>query len=218
LVRNLSEHLRDLGLRPHSLVLHRDGRTYASELKALRDAVHELQRQGVLPLDIEVGVVEIRKSTADHLRIVEGMELAAVHNPTIGSSHTSGATEGIVCTTGEPFRFPGTAKPVTAVIAEGALRIDWVLEDIADLAQLVFTAPDRCARLPATIKLADDFLKPIASATDDEGALYDEDSPEDEDGADELQDPEAAGRRGIATQGSGPASVGDTTSRGGNRS
>jgi hypothetical protein len=218
LVRTLGEHLRDLGLRPHSLVLHRDGRTYASELKALRDAVHELQRQGVLPLDIEVGVVEIRKTTADHLRIVEGTELAMVHNPTIGSSHTLGASEGIVCTTGEPFRLPGTAKPVAAVIVEGTLRIDWVLEDIADLAQLVFTAPDRCARLPATIKLADDFLEPIASATDQEGALYDEDTPEDEEGADELEEPKTARQRDAATRGPRPAPAGDTAGRGGNRS
>jgi hypothetical protein len=64
------------------------------------------------------------------------------------------------------------------VIAEGALKVEWVLEDIFALSQPVFTAPDKCGRLPLTIKLAHDFLEPIASHADDEAALYEHESPE----------------------------------------
>jgi hypothetical protein len=131
-----------------------------------------------LPMDVVVGVVDIRKTTADHWRLVEGEGVGAVQNPTIGSHYIIGAGEGIVCTTGLPFRFPGSAKPLAAVIAAGALNIEWVLEDIFALSQAVFTAPDKCVRLPLTIKLAHDFLEPIASNADDEAALYEHDTPE----------------------------------------
>jgi len=60
------------------------------------------------------------------------------------------------------------------VIAEGALDIAWVLEDLFALSQLIFAAPRGCARLPVTIKLDDDFLEPIAGEADEEAALYEE--------------------------------------------
>ncbi|MFQ5872326.1 MAG: hypothetical protein ACE5JL_00790 [Dehalococcoidia bacterium] len=178
----LIEHLRDdltaLGVHPRSIVIHRDGRTFSSELNGLHDAVRVLQGEGHLPPDIVIGVVDIRKSTADHLRLVEGERLEEAENPTIGSHLVLGAREGIVCTTGLPFRFPGTAKPLAAEIVEGPLDIEWVLEDIFALSQPVFTAPDKCSRLPLTIKLTDDFLEPIAADADEEAALYDTEEPE----------------------------------------
>jgi hypothetical protein len=176
LVKHLRQDLRALGLRPRSVVIHRDGRTFTSELTGLHAAVQALQTEGVLPLDVVIGVVDIRKTTADHLRLGEGECLDAVQNPTIGSYYIVAPREGIVCTTGLPFRFPGTAKPLAAVVVEGALHIGWVLEDIFALSQLVFTAPSRCMRLPLTIKLAHDFLEPIASDADDEAALYEHDT------------------------------------------
>jgi len=176
----LSKHLREdlinLGLRPRSLVIHRDGRTFASERDGLHAAVQDLQREGALPLDLTVGIVDIRKSTANRLRIVDRDEAGHVINPTIGRYHyVPGAREGIVCTTGRPFRLPGTVKPLAVSIAEGPIDIGWALEDVFALSQLVFTAPDFCARLPFTNKLADDLLEPIASASDEEAAEYDDD-------------------------------------------
>jgi hypothetical protein len=176
LVKHLCHDLRALGLRPRSLVIHRDGRTFTSEVTGLHAAVQALQAEGVLPLDVVIGVVDIRKTTADHLRLGEGESVHTVQNPTIGSHYIVGPRDGIVCTTGLPFRFPGTAKPLAAVAVEGALNIGWVLEDIFALSQLVFTAPDRCMRLPLTIKLAHEFLEPIASVADDEAALYEHDT------------------------------------------
>ena len=42
------------------------------------------------------------------------------------------------------------------------------------LSQLIWLAPDKCAREPLTIKLNDDFLAPIAGEYDEDRALYGE--------------------------------------------
>ncbi len=172
LLKHLSEDLAVLHLRPRSIVIHRDGRTFTSELNGLHRAVQELKGKGVLPCEVLVGAVDIRKTTADRLRLVEGEYLERAQNCPVGSYYILGSKEGVVCTTGWPFRFPGTAKPLAALVAEGDLNVAWVLEDIFALSQLAFTAPDKCARLPLTVKLADDFLEPIAGKVEDEGALY----------------------------------------------
>ncbi len=170
----LSADLKALKLRPRSLVVHRDGRALSSEPVGLRKAVEDLQREGLLPLDVTVGMVDVRKTMGVPARIVEGVRLEEVENPTIGSFRVYTSRSGVVCTTGWPFSFPGTAQPLMLVISEGNLNIEWVLEDAFALSQEVFTAPDRCARLPVTIKLADDLLEPIAGAEEDDEALYDE--------------------------------------------
>jgi hypothetical protein len=179
LVKHLREDVRALGIRPRSIVVHRDGRSFGSEFSGPDAAITDLQFDGTLPSDLVVGVVDIRKTTADCLRIVEGENESAFGNPTFGSHYVSGTTEGVVCTTGWPFRFPGTAKPLAVSIVKGPLNIEWVLEDLFALAQLAFAAPDKCSRLPATVKLSDDLLEPIASEIDEEEALYeDEGDPE----------------------------------------
>jgi hypothetical protein len=187
LLKHLPEDLSELHLHPRSIVIHRDGRTFTSELNGLQRAMQELKSKGILSREILVGVVDIRKTTADHLRLVQGESLERAHNCTVGSYYVLGNKEGIICTTGWPFRFPGTAKPLAVVIPEGDLDISQVLEDIFSLSQLVFTAPDKCARLPLTVKLADDFLEPIASKVEDEGALYETELPE---GLDSLEEDE----------------------------
>jgi len=181
LVKHLREDIAALHLQPRSVVIHRDGRSFSSELHGLHLAVQELQREGVLARDLTVGVVDIRKSTADHVRLVEGERLDRAQNCLVGSYYLLDHNEGVVCTTGRPFRFSGTAKPLAAVIVEGALTLSWILEDIFALSQFVFTAPDKCARLPVTVKLADDFLEPIASQADEEEALYDTEFSEERD-------------------------------------
>src|SRR5713101_4434512 len=80
-----AEHLAELHLQPRSIVIHRDGRTFSSELNGLHLAVQELQREGVLARDLTVGVVDIRKSTTDHLRLVEGEHLEQAQNCLVGS-------------------------------------------------------------------------------------------------------------------------------------
>ncbi len=179
LVERLREDLTELGLKPRSLVIHRDGRSFDTELAGIRAAVDELKADGTLPFDATVGVVDVRKTNADHLRLAEGHDLEKLRNPDVGGYYDLGPREGIVCTTGEPFRLRGTVNPLSLVIVEGDLDIEWVLEDAFALSQLAFTAPDKCVRLPATIKLSDDFLEPIAGEADEDEAQYDDGDEED---------------------------------------
>lgn len=211
LAPRLREGLAGRDPRARSLIIHRDGQTFPSERFGIRAAVRDLQQEGLLPLDVVVGIVDIRKTTGVPPRLVEGKHLEAAENPTLGSYRVHGPREGIVCTTGWPFRFPGTARPLTVVVVQGDLNIEWVLEDVFALSQPVFTAPDRGERLPLTIKLADDLLEPIAAASDDDAARYD-DSEESEEDADEPLSPpdstkaiEGAPTRVDVTETGGPA-------------
>lgn len=183
LYEGLSRHLASLEIPPKSLVIHRDGRLFGSERTGIQRAVKRLKGEGHLPDDVTLGMVDIRKTSASRLRIVEERTDGSLVNPQIGAYYVSqeSSHDGFVCTTGWPFRLPGTVKPLHASIVEGDLAISWVLEDIFALSQLIWAAPDRCARLPLTIKLADDFLDPIAAEADEEKALYgDEDELDDE--------------------------------------
>lgn len=182
LVADLRRYLGELDIQPRSIVVHRDGRTYASELKGMHQALVELKAELVVARDATLGVVEIRKTSAEFVRLFEGDHPGSLSNPTVGSHLVLGPRDGVVCTTGQAFRFPGTAKPLAVYIAEGDLDIVETLEDVFALSQPVFTAPDKCARLPVTIKLSDDLLEPIASNVDDDAARY-----EDEEDADDTE-------------------------------
>jgi hypothetical protein len=131
-----------------------------------------------VPSDVVTGVVEVRKSAAEPIRLVQGTDLESMMNPEVGTYLRLRDREGILCTTGSPFDIPGTAKPLSVHIADGPLDLDKVMEDIFHLSQLVYTAPDKCARLPLTIKLADDLLQPIAGEADEEEAKYEPDDAE----------------------------------------
>ena len=171
--RDLKRDISRLGLQPQSLVIHRDGRSFAQEEEGLSAAVDQLKRDGTLPQDVRTGVVEIHKTTVGRLRLYEERN-NEILNPRIGSRFVIDSRQGIVCNTGWPFRFPGTAAPLHVSIARGDLDIEKVLEDTFALAQLAWSAPDKSSRIPITIKLCDMFLQPIASDFDEEDALYGE--------------------------------------------
>lgn len=174
LLESLGAGLRERYLHPKSIVIHRDGRSFASERRGLHSAVRELINDGVLPIDVCVGIVEVHKTSSERLRLAEGGDERSLRNPTVGSYFVLGPRSGIVATTGAPFQFPGTADPLALEIVEGDLEIERVLEDTYDLSTLIYSAPDKCGRLPVTIRLADELLEPIAGADqNDEAAMYD---------------------------------------------
>jgi len=159
---------------PRSIVIHRDGRAHESELRGIRAAVQSLKREGILDPETKLGVVEILKQSAYPIRIGVGDFLDTLGNPRIGSWFPIDAKQGIVCSTGKPFIHQGTARPLHAIIVEGGLDIEYVLEDIFALSQLIWSAPDSCGRLPLTIRLAHEFLEPVAAEADIDRALYGE--------------------------------------------
>lgn len=161
--------------RPRSIILRRDGRAFISEWQGFKDAIEGLIREGLLPSDTIYGVVEVHKTSAEGCRLVEQAPGEPLRNPTIGSWAYTDQKEGIVCTTGFPFRIPGTVNPLTLRIAAGDLNLEKVLEDTYRMSQLCWPVPDRCIRLSVDLKLCDDYLRSVAGAADEDEGLFGED-------------------------------------------
>jgi hypothetical protein len=182
---SLKTDLEDAVQKPRSVVLHRDGRSYRSEWFGFKGAIEQLIQEGILPKDVQFGLVEVYKSSAAGYRLVSKLK-QAIKNPQVGSWCDWNEREGIVCNTGYPFSFPGTAKPLRVRIAWGDLAIEKVLQDIFDMSQLCWPRPDHCIRLPIDLKLCDDFLRAIAAEADDDEAQFDDDDLD----LDEVEDNE----------------------------
>ena len=159
---------------PRSIVLRRDGRSFESERRGFREAILRLKKEGHLPDDVLFGVVEVHKSSAEGYRLADQTRDGKYRNPRAGSWSEIDSREGIVCTTGFPFKFPGTANPLCLRVMEGQLKLPHILEDTFAMSQLCWSAPDRCMRLSIDLKLCDDHLRSIASFSDeDEGQFGD---------------------------------------------
>jgi hypothetical protein len=175
----VSEHLRhvlqDAATPPRSIILRRDGRAFVSEWMGFKDAIEALIQDRLLPPDSVYGVVEVHKSSAEGYRLVDDSPGEPLGNPSIGAWATIDSREGLVCTTGFPFRMPGTVMPVAVRIAAGELDLVKVLEDTFRMSQLSWPVPDRCMRLSVDLKLCDDYLRSVAAAADEDEGVFGED-------------------------------------------
>lgn len=171
--KHLKEDLTNCSESLRSVVIHRDGRAYLSEWEGLKEAVKQLQDDRIISKDVSIAIVEIHKHNSLGFRLFFD-EDGCIKNPTIGSWESFKEKDGFVCTTGNPFRLPGTANPLYVKIAHGKLDIQKVLQDIFALSQLCWMSPDRCCRLPITVKLCDEFLRPVAAEADEDEAIYGE--------------------------------------------
>jgi hypothetical protein len=178
--RQLQKYLQDLlieesrrspaGIR--SVVLHRDGRAWSSEISGARRALEVLKAEKVLPEDCALTVLELHKRSSIPLRLFQpgsGENGASVQRPQIGTAWIASREEAFVCTTGAPFAHPGTPSPLQVFRAYGTLPIEMCAEDVFRLSTLAWSRPEDCSRYPVTLKLADRFLA-------DEAAVYDEDA------------------------------------------
>lgn len=156
---------------PKSLILQRDGRLFKAEWIGFEEAVKQLILEGLLPADIVIGGIEIAKKFNSGLRLVRETK-DHLENPTIGTSLRTGDDEGIVCTTGQPFRFPGTASPVAVRVVHGALNLDWIMEDVFRKSLLSWSSPGACISVPIDLKLCDETLRAFAGEADDEEAVH----------------------------------------------
>jgi hypothetical protein len=169
---SMRKHLAGTQCKPTSLLIHRDGRLFPAERKGVEIAVRRLQRDGRLPLDIQVGFVDIHKHTSNNLRLVRGAVPHQAAIADIGSWWALNDNTGIVCTTGSPFRIRGTPQPLE-ITTSGAATLEAALEDVFCLSQLGFSAPSLSTRLPIVLKLADDLLEAVAAHYDEDAAEYD---------------------------------------------
>jgi len=170
--RNLKDHLQ--GRAPiRSLVLRRDGKLFAEEWAGLELAIQQLQAEGLLPEELLYGAVEVQKTSLAAVRMARHTD-NGLANPRIATAYQLGDKEGLLCTTGFPFSYPGTVKPLHVCIAHGALDLWKVLEDTAGMALLAWAAPDRSMRLSIDLKLCDDFLRAVAAEADQDEAAFGE--------------------------------------------
>ena len=162
--------------RPKQIVIHRDGRAWPAEIEGLKEACRQLAIEGLLDQDWQLTVVEIAKSSPASLRLFDVKPLRSgqglyVGNPIVGSWMQIAPDEGYICTTGRPFRIPGTSNPLHIRRAAGKMSIEHCLSDIFSLSCLTWTQPEGATRLPISIKLCDRSLF-------DEAAEYDQDAIE----------------------------------------
>jgi hypothetical protein len=175
----LKQDLPDLDQAPRSLVLRRDGRLFESEWLGFNDAIKKLVGEDLLPKDIVIGGVEVPKHHSYGVRLALATS-TGLENPTLGSWETFSGTEGIVCTTGWPFRIPGTVEPLVVLLARGSLDLRQILEDTFRMAQLCWPTPTGCMRLPVDLKLCDEHLRAFAGRADEDKALFGETVEENE--------------------------------------
>lgn len=182
LVENLGAELRNLDLDDISIVFHRDGKLYESELRGIRRAIDVLQNidRNPLPKDVKIGIVEIHKTSSARPRIYRWFHRNFV-NPEMGTCVRLGKYEAAVATTGEPLIGSGTAHPLYIEVVAGNINVMDIAHDIYALSHLAFSAPGRSRSLPFTIALADHILRESTPGTKDE--LWEKEDEDEEDEA-----------------------------------
>ena len=156
-----------------TIVIHRDGTLWPSELEGVQQAIAELKQEGVIPLDATLTVLEILKLSPAPLRlygVTEGSNSNPwIENAEVGDCYIVNDTEAYLCTTGQPFLRQGTARPLHVKRVAGSLPLLHCLEDLYALTVLAWTQPEGCTRDPITLKLNDRYLR-------DEATDYDADA------------------------------------------
>lgn len=154
------------------IVIHRDGRTFPSEIEQAKRAIEILQRDGSLDENASLTIFEIPKSSPTRLRMFEVFDKEDggewVENPQVGYYRIVNETEGYLCSTGRAFPRPGTVQPLHVRRVYGNLPLEQGLEDIYCLTVLAWTRPEDCTRYPITIKLNDRYLSEDATEYDED--------------------------------------------------
>ncbi len=156
---------------PGTVVIHRDGKMFPSELAGARRAIERLRGEGTLAADATLTVLEIAKSSGAIVRLFEvddGPKGKFVQNPQVGTYFVADAENAYLCATGRAFPRPGTVQPLHVRQVEGPLPLRDALEDVFALTSLAWTRPEDCTRYPITIKLNDRFLGEDATEYDAE--------------------------------------------------
>jgi len=186
---HLAQIVRDeqirLGRPVRSVVIHRDGRCWQSEVDGAIAAVEKLKKEGVVAPDGTLTILEISKSAPVRLRFFEVQQTHGskpyVQNPQVGLYTIINGNEGFLCTTGRAFPRKGTVQPLHVRCVLEGIPFTQALEDVYALTTLAWTRPEDCSRYPVTLKLTDRWLGEEASEFDEEALLYEADEDEEQD-------------------------------------
>jgi hypothetical protein len=174
----LREGLEGSSFKVRDVTIHRDGKLFAEEIMGIKDAFDSLAKDGLIANDYNCNLVEIRKTSRIPVRFFEtttplGASQEISLNPTFGCYKLFGST-GFLVTTGRPFTYQGTSKPLQVVKIEGELDLAMVLEDVFALANLAWTKPDSCLRIPITMKMLDIRLREWGGDYDEDQLRFEE--------------------------------------------
>ena len=155
------------GCQINSIVVHRDGKWWASEEAGLHAALNQLKAEGVLLPEIRCAVVEIRKLHKPIRLFTEITEGTNVYfqNPLLGTYLILDPNSIILTTTGRPgeWDIPGgrTARTIFLRIAEkiGGFDTEKIAEDAYRLTHLNWSSPDIEINMPVTIRWTDEALR-----------------------------------------------------------
>ncbi|MDP9316376.1 MAG: hypothetical protein M3R24_36910 [Chloroflexota bacterium] len=155
-----------------TIVIHRDGRSFQSELSGAEQSVEHLRADGIIHPSATLTILDIPKSAPVRLRLFDvtiddDHELVA--NPQVGCYYIIDEASAYLCSTGRAFKHDGTTQPLAVRRVHGMLGIRECLEDLYALTTLAWSKPDDCSRYPITLKLCDRYL--TEDATD-----YDQDA------------------------------------------
>jgi hypothetical protein len=168
----------------NSVVVHRDGRCWQSELDGAIAAVEKLKKEGVVAANGSVTVLEISKSAPTRLRLFEVQRTHGskpyVQNPQVGLYIIINGNEGFLCSTGRAFPHRGTVQPLHVRCVVEGIPFVKALEDVYALTTLTWTRPEDCSRYPVTLKLTDRWLGEEASEFDEERLIYEADENEEQ--------------------------------------
>jgi len=169
----LKEEQKLLSKDIRKIVIHRQGTLFPPEKKGITQALNRLKGENRLARDCECTFVEIKTTSSISFRLFKvtmppGKQKEMVYNPTVGMYFPFSESDAFLCTTGYPFTFKGTAKPLHVTKVEGAMTLEEILADIFYLSNLTWTKVDDCSRLPLSIKMNDIRLREIAGEYDSE--------------------------------------------------
>jgi len=161
-----------------NIVIHRDGRIFEGEKRGIKMAIELLKKEGALPKNSTLTIVEIGKTSRKPIRIFKKElihnNIEKFTNPSIGSYILLSNKEGFICNTGYPHIRNGTAQPLHIIKNEGTLTMNNIIHDIWYLSNLTWTNIESCVRLPISIKMADIRLREIAGKFDQDEFEYGE--------------------------------------------
>jgi hypothetical protein len=162
------------------IVVHRDGRTYESELADFQATINELKASGDLPPDATLTILDLPKSTMVPVRLFEVTRHQDgriwVENPQVGEHYIVSEKDAFLCSTGRAFerngRQKGTTQPLHVRYVDGEMAFEQCLEDIFALTTLTWSRPEDCSRVPVTIRLNDRYLREEATEFDYESLEF----------------------------------------------
>jgi argonaute-like protein implicated in RNA metabolism and viral defense len=177
---HLAQIVRDeqirLGRPVTSMVVHRDGRCWQSEIDGAIAAVEKLRREGIIAPEGTLTILKISKSAPVRLRLFEVQRTHGprpfVQNPQVGLYTIVNSKDGYLCSTGRAFPRRGTVQPLHVRCVVEGIPFVQALEDVYALTVLAWTRPEDCSRYPVTLKLTDRWLGEEASEFDEEALIY----------------------------------------------